>query len=126
MLSSTLDNQGGRIYQKLGIPTYYHKEKGLSGDLKKISDLHYLYGIRKGIGIVTEDNTYIHFAVYVPWRKWQREEPLLYLKSVKLPMLIFMSKFRGGFIEPHKAVVKDNGISLEIYNEIKAIKILSI
>jgi len=78
-----VDVKRGWVDSETGYPTYYYGEKGLSHDLKSISDLHALYGIRKGIGVVAEDEDSIYFAVYVPWRRWQRDGPLLFLKSVK-------------------------------------------
>lgn len=83
------------------LPTYYYRDGGhddrhissLSKDLAKCSDLHKLYGIRKGIGVVAEDREEtIHFAVYVPWRRWRISGPLLYLKSTKLPFLIYLHR----------------------------------
>jgi len=112
-----VDVKGGHLDSKTGLPTYYYKDSNLSQDLKKISDLRYLYGIRKGIGVVAEDEDYIHLAVYVPWRRWRVDGPLLYLKSAKLPLLVYMQRFRDRGIEPHKAHIQGNklGIYVEAY-----------
>jgi len=83
-----VDVKTGRLDGKTGLPTYcYGKNcrKGLSGDLKNISDMHRLYGIRKGIGVIAENGDYIYLAIYVPWRNWRIQGPLLQLKSAKPP-----------------------------------------
>ncbi len=112
-----VDVKGGHLDSKTGLPVYYYKDSNLSQDLKKISNLHYLYGIRKGIGVVAEDENYIHLAVYVPWRRWRVDGPLLYLKSIKLPLLVYMQRFRDRGIEPHKAHIQGDklGIYIEAY-----------
>jgi len=58
--------------------------------LKRGSDLERLYGIRKGVGVVYEENgggcRGIVFEVYVPWRGMS---PLLRLCSAKPPVLLY-------------------------------------
>jgi len=112
-----VDVKRGYLGSKTGLPVYFYKGRNLSQDLKKISKLHYLYGIRKGIGVVAEDENYIYLAVYVPWRNWRVEGPLLYLRSTKLPLLVYMQRFKDGGIEPHKARIQGSklGIYIEAY-----------
>jgi len=74
-----VDVKTGWLDGKTGLPTYRYdkrekderKEVSLSRDLKNISDMHKLYGIRKGVGVVAEDGDYIYLAIYVPWRIWR-------------------------------------------------------
>ncbi len=91
------------------------RKRNLFKDLQNISLLRYLYGLRKGIGVVAEDGNYIHLAVYVPWRGVN--DPLLSRASVKLPLLVYMQRFRDKGIEPHKACIQGNklGIYVEAY-----------
>jgi hypothetical protein len=116
-----VDVKTGWLDEKTGLPTYcYGKDcrKGLSGDLKNISDMHKLYGIRKGIGVIAEDGDYIYLAIYVPWRIWRIQGPLLQLKSAKPPFIIYMNNIeysgekRG--VRPHKAVIEGNKLRLTI------------
>jgi len=70
--------------------------------LKRSSDLERLYGIRKGVGVVYEENgggcRGIVFEVYVPWRGMS---PLLRLCSAKPPVLLYpLSIERGEFKLP--------------------------
>ncbi len=110
-----VDVKRGYLDSKTGLPTYYYnRDDNLPKDLKKISNLRYLYGIRKGIGVVAEDENYIHLAIYVPWRRWGVENPLLYLKSIKLPLLVYMQRFRDRGIEPHKARIQGDKLSIYV------------
>ncbi len=114
-----VDIKGGQIDPKIKLPTYYKRKKksgkeekwSLSNDLKKISDLHHLYGIRKGIGVVADDGSYIHLAIYVPWRLSREQGSLLYLKSVKLPLLVYVNKFTGQGVELHEAKIRGNKLT---------------
>jgi len=67
-----VDVKTGRLDE--GFPIYCYgknrKKVNLSRDLKNISDIHKLYGIRKGIGFIAGDGDYIYLAIYVPWRYW--------------------------------------------------------
>jgi len=115
-----VDIKTGRLDE--GLPTYCYgkncKKVNLSRDLKNISDMHKLYGIRKGIGVVAEDGDYIYLAIYVPWRYWRVQGPLLLLKSAKLPFIIYMNNIeyagekRG--VKPHKAVIEGDNLRLTI------------
>ena len=116
-----VDVKTGWLDRKTGLPTYrYDKRKkvGLSRDLKNISDMHKLYGIRKGIGVVAEEGDYIYLAIYVPWRIWRIQGPLLQLKSAKLLFIIYMNNIeytgaqRG--VKSHKAVIEGNKLRLTI------------
>jgi hypothetical protein len=116
-----VDVKTGWLDGKTGLPTYcYGKDcgKGLSGDLKNISDMHKLYGIRKGIGVIAEDGDYIYLAIYVPWRIWRIQGPLLQLKSAKLPFIIYMNNIEYTGVQkgvkPHKAVIEGNKLRLTI------------
>ena len=116
-----VDVKTGWLDGKTGLPTYcYSKDckKGLSGDLKDISDMHKLYGIRKGIGVVAEDRDYIYLAIYVPWRRWRVQGPLLLLKSAKLPFIIYMNNIEYADekkgVKPHEAVIEGNKLRLTI------------
>ena len=96
-------------------PTYYYgKDNNLSVDLKKISDLHFLYGIRKGLGVIAEDEECVHLAIYVPWRRWRLEGPLIYLKSVKLPLLLYMHRIGDRGIKLHEAFLHNNELTVYI------------
>jgi hypothetical protein len=116
-----VDVKTGRLDGKTGLPTYcYGKDykKGLSGDLKNISDMHKLYGIRKGIGVVADEGDYIYLAIYVPWRIWRLHGPLLRLKSAKLPFIVYMNNIeytgeKKG-VKPHKAVFESGKLRLTI------------
>jgi len=105
--------------RKNSAPTYYYSGKNnskkiksnLLSNLRRISDIRYLYGIRKGIGVVAEDRYGdIHLAIYVPWR----DGPLLHMKSIKLPLFIYMNRIGFDGIKPHDAVIKDNSVSITI------------
>ena len=111
-----VDVKSGQLDKETGLPTYYYSRKSnLSSDLGKISDIHKLYGIRKGIGVVAEDEKYIYLAVYVPWRRWRVQGPLLRLKSPKLPLLIYMNNIRESGVAPHKAAtIKDSELTIII------------
>ncbi|GEM_PF-3183972 len=86
-----------KLKENIQIPYY----KGLSReDLRKCSNLHNLYGIRKGIGVVYDDGKYVHLAIYVPWRRLKDQGPLLYFKSLKSPLLAYIHR------------VNENGINL--------------
>jgi hypothetical protein len=80
--------------------------------------MHRLYGIRKGIGVVAEDEDYIYLAIYVPWRYWRVQGPLLQLKSLKLPFAIYINnvvcndELRG--VKPHEATIMNNELHLTI------------
>ena len=110
-----VDVKSGRLDGKTGLPTYYYgKNANLSKDLKRISDMHRLYGIRKGIGVVAEDEEYIHLAIYVPWRRWRREEPLLCLKSPKLPLLVYMNNIKGTGVSHHRVNIERGKVKLTV------------
>jgi len=98
--------------RKHSAPTYYYgKNNNLLSDLKRVSNIRHLYGIRKGIGVVAEDRYGdIHLAIYVPWR----DGPLLHMKSTKLPLFIYMNRIGFDGIKPHDAVIKDNSVSIII------------
>ena len=116
-----VDVKTGWLDGKTGLPTYCYGEgcmKGLSRDLKDISNMRKLYGIRKGIGVIAEDGDYIYLAIYVPWRIWRIQGPLLLLKSAKPPFIIYMNNIeytgeKKG-VKPHKAVIEGNKIRLTI------------
>lgn len=96
------------------LPTYYYGEnRNLSTDLGRCSDLRRLYGIRRGVGVVAEDEKEktIHIAVYVPWRRWGSSGPLLYLKSTKLPFLIY-ARWRN--FELYRGELQNNTLSEEL------------
>ncbi|MGC8988423.1 hypothetical protein [Infirmifilum sp.] len=103
-----VDIKGGWIDSKTKQPN----SKDLSMELKRIADLHYLYGIRKAIGVVADEEKHIHLAIYVPWRL--EEGPLLHLKSIKPPLLVYMNKSTDKGIEPHKAEIKGGELTVSI------------
>jgi hypothetical protein len=109
-----VDVKGGQLDRKTSYPTYMYKQRGLSHDLKSVSDMHTLYGIRKGIGVVAEDGKHIYLAVYVPWRRWRIQGPLLLLKSLKLPLLIYMNNISDRGVELPKAIIKDGRLSFTL------------
>jgi hypothetical protein len=113
-----VDVKGGRLHKRTGYPVYMYKQRGkrrgLLHDLKNVSDMHTLYGIRKGIGVVAEDGKHIYLAVYVPWRRWQIQGPLLLLKSLKLPLLIYMNNVSDRGVELPKAIIKDGELSFTL------------
>jgi len=98
--------------RKNSAPTYFYSRKNnLLSNLRRISNIRYLYGIRKGIGVVAEDRYGdIHLAIYVPWR----DRPLLHMKSTKLPLFIYMNRIGFDGIKRHDAVIKDNSLSITI------------
>ncbi|MEM0066634.1 MAG: hypothetical protein QXH88_06920 [Sulfolobales archaeon] len=105
--------------RKDGLPTYYRKYGGrtrsLDEDLEKCGRLDRLYGIRKGIGVVAEEKEdVIHFAVYVPWRG--PENPLIHLKSAKLPFLLYIHRknlqMYVGSVQGNKLTVELEAIAL--------------
>jgi len=112
--SPVVDVKAGWIDSETRYPTYFYKGKGLSHDLGTISDLHGLYGIRKGIGVVAEGGDLIYFAVYVPWRRWRTDGPLLFLKSFKLPLLACMNRVGERGVEPHAASVNHGGLEVSV------------
>jgi len=84
-----IDIKSGWLNEE-GLPTYYIRRGGktlsLKTDLRKISDMERLYGVRKGIGVVAQDGKMkIHLAIYVPWKG--PTSPLLHLTSIKPPIL---------------------------------------
>ncbi len=79
---------------------------------KIIEGSRWLFGIRKGIGVVLEEEDYIHLAVYVPWR--DLSSPLVHLKSLKLPFLIYMNNVKEEGVEPHEARVEGDAVQLTI------------
>jgi hypothetical protein len=109
-----VDVKGGWLDRETGYPVYMYKRRGLSHDLKNVSDMHTLYGIRKGIGVVAEDGKHIYLAVYVPWRRWRIQGPLLLLKSLKLPLLIYMNNVNDRGVELPKAIIKDGKLSFTL------------
>jgi hypothetical protein len=109
-----VDVKGGWLDRETGYPVYMYKRRGLSHDLKNVSDMHTLYGIRKGIGVVAEDGKHIYLAVHVPWRRWQIQGPLLLLKSLKLPLLIYMNNVSDRGVELPKAIIKDGRLSFTL------------
>ncbi|WP_048162789.1 hypothetical protein [Thermogladius calderae] len=110
-----VDIKGGWIDSKTKQPTYYYNSKyNLSMELKRIADLHYLYGIRKAIGVVADEEKHIHLAIYVPWRLSREEGSLLHLKSIKPPLLVYMNKSTDKGIEPHKAEIKGGELTVSI------------
>ncbi len=102
-----VDIEGGWIDSKTKLPT----KENLSAHLRKISNLHYLYGIRKGIGVIADEDKYIHLAIYVPWRLSREQGPLLYLKSVKPPLLVYANKFTDRGVELHEAWIKGDELT---------------
>lgn len=110
-----IDVKGGWLVEEEGIgklPTYYYgKGRNLSSDLGKCSDLHRLYGIRKGVGVVAEEEEAIHLSVYVPWRRWRADGPLLYLTSAKLPFLTYIH--RANF-ETYKGSIRGGTLAVEL------------
>jgi len=95
-----------------GFPTYYIGERNLRTDLKEIGELRYLYGIRKGIGVVADDGVFIRLAVYVPWRG--TKSPLLDLSSPRLPLLIYMNNIGEMGVNPHKLEVRGDEVEIII------------
>ncbi|MEM4561374.1 MAG: hypothetical protein QW123_00640 [Desulfurococcaceae archaeon] len=99
---------------KDGLPTYYRKHEGrkrtLYSDLNKCKRLDWLYGIRKGIGVVAEERKDIfHFAVYVPWRG--PRNPLIHLKSAKLPFLLYIHRKN---LQMYIGSVQGNKLTVEL------------
>jgi hypothetical protein len=109
-----VDVKGGWLHKRTGYPVYMHKRRDLSHDLKNVSDMHTLYGIRKGIGVVAEDGKHIYLAIYVPWRRWRIQGPLLLLKSLKLPLLIYMNNVSDRGVELPKAIIKDGRLNFTL------------
>jgi len=110
-----VDVKSGRLDRKTELPTYYYgREANLSVDLGKVSDLHNLYGIRKGIGVVADEGEHIHFAVYVPWRRWRVEGPLLHLRSLKLPLLVYVNNVGRTGVAHHRAAVTNSEVRLTV------------
>jgi len=108
--SGQLDGNG-----ETELPTYYRRGRfGLPEDLEKISNMRRLYGIRKGIGVVADKGGYIHLAVYVPWRRWIVEGPLLYLKSLKLPLLVYVNNIVRTGVAHHRATVENGKVRLTV------------
>jgi hypothetical protein len=112
-----IDIKTGQLARKTKLPTYYYKG-GLSKDLRNIGNMRNLYGIRKGIGVIAEDKDYIYPAIYVPWRYWRVQGPLLLLKSLKLPFTIYMNNIVCGDkhvgVKPHEVVVKNGELRLTV------------
>jgi hypothetical protein len=105
-----VDVKGGWLHKKTGYP----ERRDLSRDLKNVSNMHTLYGIRKGIGVVAEDEKHIYLAIYVPWRRWRTQGPLLLLKSLKLPLLIYMNNVSDRGVELPKAIIKDSKLNFTL------------
>jgi hypothetical protein len=119
-----IDIKSGILNTRRKIPTYCYGGRrcelgNLSKDLKKISDVHNLYGIRKGIGVVADDENHIYLAIYVPWRRWRIEGPLIMFRSSKLPLIIYMNNItccdEEAGVKPHQIIIKNNFIYLTIY-----------
>jgi hypothetical protein len=114
-----IDIKTGQLDEETKLPIYYYKG-GLSKDLRKISNMRNLYGIRKGIGVVAEDEDkdYIYLAIYVPWRYWRVQGPLLLLKSLKLPFIIYMNNVvcsdKQVGVKPHEVVIKNGELRLTV------------
>jgi len=93
------------IDEETGLPTYYYgKKTNLRKDLNKIGSSRKLYGIRKGIGVVSDEGAVIRLAVYVPWRSPMK--PLLYLESPKPPLFIYMNNIGEKGINPHRLEIR--------------------
>jgi len=95
-----------------GFPTYYIGRRNLREDLKGIGELRYLYGIRKGIGVVADDGVFIRLVVYVPWRDIR--SPLLDLSSPKLPLVIYMNNISEMGVNLHKLEVRGDEVEIII------------
>lgn len=109
-----VDVKSGQLDGK-ELPTYYHgREANLSADLKKASNMRNLYGIRKGIGVVADEGGYIHLAVYVPWKRWMVEGPLLHLKSLKLPLLAYVNNIGRTGVAHHGATLGNGKLRLTV------------
>jgi len=85
--------------------------------LKKSNNLERLYGIRKGVGVVYEENgdecRGIVFKVYVPRRGYGT--PLLSLNSVKPPVLLYPLLIERGEFKLPKLKAEDGGeVELEL------------
>jgi len=97
---------------KYGLPVYFGKKRSINTDRKGISNLQYLYGIRKGIGVVADDGVFIRLVVYVPWRDIR--DPLLDLSSPRLPLLIYMNNIDEKGVNPHKLEIRGDEVAIEI------------
>lgn len=107
-----VDVKMGYLNKRTKLPIYYYgKRKNLFNDLKNVENLSYLYGIRKGIGVVAEDKDCIHLAVYVPWRRTFEEGPLLFLRSSKLPLLTYIHRD----MQLHEIYLQNLKFSIKIY-----------
>jgi hypothetical protein len=95
-----------RVDRETGLPTYYHRKTrtSLAGDLRNIGRSSRLYGIRKGIGVVSDDGVVIRLAVYVPWRG--PKKPLLYLESPRLPLFIYVNNIGKRGVDPHRLEIR--------------------
>ena len=115
-----VDVKSGWLDKETKLPIYKYEKphEDLPGDLENIRDMGRLHGIRKGIGVLAEDKGYFYLAIYVPWRNWRTQGPLLQLKSAKLPFIIYMNNIeytgaqRG--VKPHKAVIEGTKLRLTI------------
>ena len=106
--------------EKTELPIYKYGKpnRDLPGGLREIRDIGRLHGVRKGIGVLAEYKGSFYLAIYVPWRDWRTQGPLLQLNSAKLPFIIYMNNIeytgpqRG--VKPHKAVIEGNKLRLTI------------
>ena len=115
-----VDVKSGRLDKETGLPTYKYGEpnRDLPRGLEEIRDMSKLHGVRKGIGVLAEHKGYFYLAIYVPWRDWRTQGPILQLKSAKLPFIIYMNniEYTGSHrgVKPHKAVNEGNKLRLTI------------
>jgi hypothetical protein len=115
-----VDVKSGWLDEETELPIYKYGKpnRDLPGGLEEIRDIGRLHGVRKGIGVLADYKGYFYLAIYVPWRDWRTQGPLLLLKSARLPFIIYMNNIeytgaqRG--VKPHKAVIEGNKLRLTI------------